>query len=102
MKRAAGPGMRTVKVFISFCVFKVWHPRVMVHSAPGHQLEITTSSLSNGTVGETYSAQIAATGGITPYTYSASGLPGGLSILRWQAEFQALRCKAQWGPQRSR
>ncbi len=43
---------------------------------------ITTSSLPGGTVGESYSATLEATGGETPYTWSvASGsLPGGLSL----------------------
>ncbi len=45
-----------------------------------HQLAITTTSLPGGTVGKAYSARIAATGGTTPYTYAASGLPSGLSI----------------------
>ena len=44
-------------------------------------LAITTSSLPAGTVGTAYTATtLAATGGIPPYTWSASGLPGGLSI----------------------
>ena len=43
-------------------------------------LTITTTSLPNGTVGTAYSATTAATGGTTPYTWSATGLPAGLSI----------------------
>ncbi|MBS1855214.1 MAG: putative Ig domain-containing protein [Acidobacteria bacterium] len=43
-------------------------------------LTITTASLPNGTVGVSYSAGLNATGGVTPLTWSASGLPGGLSI----------------------
>ncbi len=43
-------------------------------------LSITTASLPGGTVGAPYTGQIAASGGTQPYTYSASGLPGGLSI----------------------
>lgn len=46
----------------------------------GHQLAITTTSLPNGTVGAAYSTSITATGGTTPYKYSANGLPSGLSI----------------------
>jgi len=43
---------------------------------------ITTTALSSGTVGVAYSATLAGTGGITPYTWSvASGtLPAGLSL----------------------
>ena len=46
----------------------------------GSNLTITTTSLPGGTVGAAYSGAVAASGGTTPYTYSASGLPGGLSI----------------------
>ena len=44
------------------------------------QLTITTTSLPGGTEGQAYSSRIAATGGTTPYTYTASVLPSGLSI----------------------
>jgi hypothetical protein len=44
------------------------------------QLSITTTSLAGGTVGLAYSASIAASGGTTPYTFNATGLPSGLSI----------------------
>jgi large repetitive protein len=41
---------------------------------------ISTASLPGGTVGAAYSAALAATGGKTPYTWSASGLVAGLSL----------------------
>lgn len=44
------------------------------------QLAITTSSLPNGTANTPYSQTVQATGGVTGYTWSASGLPAGLSI----------------------
>ncbi len=44
------------------------------------KLAITTTSLPGGTVGVAYSGTIAATGGTTPYQFSASSLPSGLSI----------------------
>jgi Putative Ig domain len=44
------------------------------------KLTITTTELPSGTVGSMYSSAIGASGGTTPYTYNASGLPGGLSI----------------------
>ncbi|MDR3698110.1 MAG: putative Ig domain-containing protein [Candidatus Sulfopaludibacter sp.] len=43
-------------------------------------LSITTGSLANPTAGTAYSASVAATGGVPPYTFSATGLPAGLSI----------------------
>ncbi len=49
-------------------------------SAP--PLSVTTSSLAGGTLGTAYSATVAATGGITPYTWSVSvgSIPAGLSL----------------------
>lgn len=44
------------------------------------QLVITTASLPSGMVGTSYSATVAATGGATPYQWSATGLPAGLTI----------------------
>ena len=45
-------------------------------------LKITTTSLPNGVVGTTYSTTLAATAGITPYTWTLTGgtLPAGLSL----------------------
>jgi hypothetical protein len=44
-------------------------------------VQITTTSLPNGTAGAAYNASLAATGGVAPYTWSAvSGLPAGLSL----------------------
>ena len=43
-------------------------------------LSITTASLPGGIAGSTYSAMVAAAGGTTPYSWSASGLPSGLGI----------------------
>jgi len=46
------------------------------------QLTITTTSLPNGTQNSSYSATLAATGGVTPYTWSISSgtLPPGLTL----------------------
>jgi large repetitive protein len=43
-------------------------------------LTLTTKSLPAGTVGVAYSAGLAASGGVPPYTFAASGLPGGLGV----------------------
>jgi hypothetical protein len=46
----------------------------------GCTVNVTTASLPNGQQGSAYSSPLAATGGTTPYTFSATGLPTGLSI----------------------
>ncbi len=43
-------------------------------------LTVTTTSLPGGTVGAAYSGAVAASGGTTPYTYSAGSLPSGLTM----------------------
>jgi hypothetical protein len=43
-------------------------------------LVVTTSSLPNGALTASYSTTLAATGGTPPYSWSGSGLPGGLSL----------------------
>jgi hypothetical protein len=46
----------------------------------GSSLSISTTSLPAATVGQSYSQQVSATGGTTPYTWAATGLPAGLAI----------------------
>jgi hypothetical protein len=41
---------------------------------------LTSSSLAGGVAGQFYSASIGATGGSPPYSFSAAGLPSGLSL----------------------
>ena len=43
-------------------------------------LSITTASLPDATVGTAYGGSMAASGGVTPLTWSASGLPAGISL----------------------
>jgi hypothetical protein len=45
-----------------------------------NRLLITTTGLPGGTVGSSYFAQLFGSGGLSPYLWSATGLPGGLSI----------------------
>jgi hypothetical protein len=45
-------------------------------------MEITTTALPEGKVGYVYTATLAATGGKTPYTWGATGLPAGLTCSR--------------------
>ena len=51
-----------------------------VNAAQSGGLAITTTSLPNGSVGAAYYAEISVSGGRTPFTFSATGLPSGLSI----------------------
>ena len=48
----------------------------------GSPLQITTTSLPPGTLGQTYSASVSASGGTAPYSFSAASgsLPGGVSL----------------------
>jgi hypothetical protein len=46
----------------------------------GGALAITTTGLSSGTVGQSYSQTATASGGTLPYTWSAQALPQGLTI----------------------
>lgn len=49
---------------------------VTINAAPS----VSTSSLPSGTIGNPYNATVSATNGTTPYSWSATGLPAGLSI----------------------
>ncbi len=43
-------------------------------------VDVTTEELADGTVGVPYAAPLAATGGEPPYTWTATGLPAGLTV----------------------
>jgi hypothetical protein len=43
-------------------------------------LSVSSASLPGGTVGTAYSATVAATGGVPGYTWTATGLPSGVTI----------------------
>ena len=53
-----------------------------IESSPAVELNITTTSLPGGTVGTSYSQALAATGGISPYTWAlySGSLPAGLFL----------------------
>jgi hypothetical protein len=53
---------------------------IFVSNTPVTSLQITTTSLPNGSIATAYTAAIAATGGTAPYTFSATGLPTGLTM----------------------
>jgi hypothetical protein len=50
-------------------------------TVPPLAITTTTTSLPNGVVGTPYSGALAATGGVPPYTWTASGLPAGVSLV---------------------
>ncbi|WP_349257827.1 putative Ig domain-containing protein [Iamia sp.] len=56
------------------------HQRPTPHHPPAPPLAITTTSLPAATVGQPYAATLTATGGRAPYTWTAAGLPSGLSL----------------------
>src|SRR5207253_10268145 len=51
-----------------------------IASAAVPLLSIATTSLPGGTAGSSYSTVLQATGGATPYSWSATGLPAGLAL----------------------
>ncbi len=51
-----------------------------ITAAPVVTFEIVTTSLPAAQVNQAYSAEVSATGGVLPYTWSATGLPPGLVI----------------------
>ncbi|GAA4259008.1 hypothetical protein GCM10022255_082000 [Dactylosporangium darangshiense] len=57
---------------------------IMTHDSPRvcSALAVTTASLPDATVGQPYNLTLAATGGIKPYAWTASGLPDGLGVNR--------------------
>ncbi len=57
----------------------LWSIDVNVSAAPT-DIVITTTSLTDGKVGRSYTALLAADGGTKPYTWTAYGLPAGLNI----------------------
>ena len=61
-----------------------WSTRIASFKFPGcvptAPLTITTTSLPAGTGGQLYTQAVIATGGTTPYTWSSSTLPAGLSL----------------------
>ncbi|MFC6705031.1 putative Ig domain-containing protein [Flexivirga alba] len=62
----------------------IWSKRLITLSSaptpPTSPLSIATVNLPTGTVGTAYAATLAATGGTPPYTWTATGLPAGLTL----------------------
>lgn len=75
---ASGTFSFTVKVTDTNSLTATQALSIIIAAAPS----ITTASLGGGNVGTAYSQTVAATGGVTPYTWSISvgTLPAGLSI----------------------
>ena len=68
--------------YVVTAVYKTWAAK----SAPSRDvsvlsgLGIATTTLPDGMVGDAYTAGLAATGGLTPFRWTATGLPAGLSL----------------------
>jgi Putative Ig domain len=76
--RNPGPSLIVVAVaFLAGCGSVNKTPTM---TAPPGNLTVATTSLPGGTVGAAYSSPVTASGGTTPYTFSASNLPSGLTI----------------------
>lgn len=54
--------------------------RTVTPPTPATAPSITTTTLAQATQGQSYATAVTATGGSTPYTWSAVGLPAGLSM----------------------
>ncbi|MDI3297628.1 MAG: putative Ig domain-containing protein [Bacillota bacterium] len=72
------PGQITFSVSVSDTAGQTGYATLTIPVLSG--LAITTTSLPAGEVGQPYSAQLEATGGQPPYTWSATSLPDGLSV----------------------
>ncbi|GEM_PF-3878918 len=78
----AGTSNFTIKVTDAVAATATKALAITVNGGDNNPLGITTTSLSDGTVGSAYSATVSATGGTTPYSWSisAGSLPNGLSL----------------------
>ncbi|MGA8850020.1 MAG: C1 family peptidase [Dehalococcoidia bacterium] len=75
--RASGNFTVTVTVTDSFSPPNIVNKILSLKVYP--TLEITTTTLPDGELGEAYTATLEATGGKTPYTWTTTGLPAGLN-----------------------
>jgi len=65
---------------VAFVYGLVFDAETPVKAAQPKTLSIVTTELNAGRIGSVYKSTIKASGGIEPYTFSASGLPAGLTI----------------------
>lgn len=78
------PGTSTISVAVTDTVYEAIGGTTVTKSlqltveAP---VSVTTASLASGMVGTPYTASLVASGGTAPYTFTATGLPNGLSIV---------------------
>jgi hypothetical protein len=76
-----GENMRRVTLFVVMLIaITATATKAFSQHRYNRSLVITTTSLPGGTVGVAYAGTVSASGGTKPYTFSATGLPGGLSI----------------------
>jgi len=77
--------MRNLAIYLAcgagaFIVGLVFDGGAPVIAATPAALTISTTALHTGRAGVAYSTTVAATGGVKPYSFSATGLPAGLTI----------------------
>jgi hypothetical protein len=77
--------VRNFALYLAFgaCAFVfglVFDAETPVDAAQPASLAITTTAVHTGRVGVGYTTTVAASGGVKPYTYTASGLPAGLTV----------------------
>jgi Putative Ig domain len=76
-----GENMKRVTLFVVMLIaITATATKAFSQHRYNRSLVITTTSLPGGTVGVAYAGTVSASGGTKPYTFSATGLPGGLSI----------------------
>ena len=71
---------KLVSLFVPFSLLFILSPLVMVSAQVPSPVSITTTSLPTVAFGVPTSIQVSVTGGVAPYTWSATGLPNGISI----------------------
>lgn len=79
MKKYAGISLLLVAMAVTALWAATASQPFTITIAPA-PLVITSGAPPNGQVGVAYSFQVTASGGVTPYVFSATGLPLGLNI----------------------
>ena len=74
------PGTFTFNVQVSDSAGAIATKSISLTVSPSQLLITTSANLPDGTIGASYSVNMTAQGGTPPFTWSANGLPNGLSL----------------------